>query len=170
MRLFLLIDESIISQAVAKYFKVISENRKARHDYNILETYKAGLILEGSEVKSVRQGKVNLKDSFGRVEKEEIWIYGMHISPYGAAGSQKIDPLRPRKALLSKKELVKLIGKAAEKGLTLVPLKIFFEGNWAKIELGLAKAKKKYEKREKLRRKETEREIERAYKGKIHGR
>jgi len=156
--------------AMAKYFKVIAENRKARFDYNILETYKAGLILEGFEVKSVRQGKVNLKDSFGRVIKEDLWIFGMHISPYRAAGKQKIDPLRPRKVLLRKKELVKLIGKAAEKGLTLVPLKVFFEGNWAKIELGLAKAKKKYEKREKLRRKETEREIKRVFKGKIHER
>jgi SsrA-binding protein len=155
---------------VAKYFKVISENRKARFDYNILETYKAGLILEGFEVKSIRQGKVNLKDSFGRVENEEVWIYGMHISPYKAAGLQKIDPVRPRKALLQKRELVKLIGKVAEKGLTLVPLKIFFEGNWAKIELGLAKAKKKYEKRDRIRRKETEKEIKRAIKGKIHER
>jgi SsrA-binding protein len=155
---------------VAKYFKVISENRKARFDYNILETYKAGLILEGSEVKSIRLGRVNLKDSFGRIEKEEVWIYGMHISPYETADKRKINPVRPRKALLKKKELVKLIGKASEKGLTLVPLKIFFEGNWAKIELGLAKAKKKYEKREKLRRKATQREVERAFKGKIYGR
>ncbi len=155
---------------MAKYFKVVAENRKARFDYTILETYKAGLILEGFEVKSIRLGKVNLKDSFGRVEKEEIWIYGMHISPYEAAGKRKIDPVRPRKVLLSKKELVKLIGKVSEKGLTLVPLKIFFEGNWAKLELGLARAKKKYEKREAIRRKEAKREIEKALKGKAHGR
>ncbi len=153
---------------MAKFFKVIAENRKARFDYNIIETYKAGLILEGFEVKSVRQGKVNLKDSFGKVEKEEILIYGMHISPYKTAGKLPIDPVPPRKILLKKRELVKLIGKVSEKGLTLVPLKIFFDGNWAKIELGLGVAKKKYEKREKLRRKETEREIERAFKGKTH--
>ncbi|MEA3494271.1 MAG: SsrA-binding protein SmpB [Candidatus Margulisiibacteriota bacterium] len=151
---------------MAKYFKVIAENRKARFDYNIIETCKAGLILEGFEVKSVRQGKVNLKDSFGKVEKEEILIYGMHISPYKTAGKQPIDPVRPRKVLLKKRELVKLIGKVSEKGLILVPLKVFFDGNWAKIELGLGVAKKKYEKRDKLRRKETEREIERAFKGK----
>ena len=154
---------------MAKYFKVVAENRKARFDYSILETYKAGLILEGSEVKSIRVGKVNLKESFGRVENGEIWIYGMHISPYEAADKRKIDPIRPRKTLLKKRELVKLIGKVAEKGLTLVPLKIFFEGNWAKLELGLARAKKKYEKRETLRRKEVKREIEKALKGKAHG-
>lgn len=155
---------------MAKYFRAVAENRKARFDYIILETYKAGLVLTGNEVKSIRQGSVNLKDSFGRVEKEEVWIYGMHISPYITADRKKIDPVRPRKALLNKKELLKLIGKVSEKGLTLVPLKVFFEGNWAKVELGLAKAKKKYEKREALRRKEAKREIERAFKGKAYGR
>jgi SsrA-binding protein len=154
---------------MAKYFRVVAENRKARFDYIIIETYKAGLVLTGNEVKSIRQGSVNLKDSFGRVEKEEVWIHGMHISPYETADKRKIEPVRPRKALLNKKELLKLIGKVAEKGLTLVPLKIFFEGNWAKVELGLAKAKKKYEKREALRRKEAKREIERAFKGKAYG-
>ena len=153
-----------------KYYKAVAENRKARFDYTIIETYKAGLVLEGSEVKSVRLGQVNLKDSFGRVEKEELWLYGMHISPYGtAADKSRINPIRPRKVLLHKRELVKLTGKAAEKGLTIVPLKIFFDGNWAKIELGLAKAKRKYEKREKLRRREVEREVERAIKGKNYG-
>ncbi|MFH1347580.1 MAG: SsrA-binding protein SmpB [Candidatus Margulisiibacteriota bacterium] len=158
---------------MAKYFKVIADNRKARFDFNILETYKAGLILEGSEVKSIRSGKVNLKESFGRIERavpagrqEEVWIYGMHISPFKGA---KLDPIRPRKVLLKKKELVKLIGKVSEKGLTLVPLKIYFDGNWAKVELGLAKAKKKYEKRETLRTREVKREIAQAFKGKIHG-
>lgn len=150
---------------MAKYFKLIAENRKARFDYNILETYKAGLVLEGSEVKSIRLGRVNLKDSFGRVEKEEVWVYGLHISPYQNA---KLNPLRPRKALLQKRELVKLTGKVAEKGLTLVPLKVFFDGNWAKIELGLAKAKRKYEKREKIRDREAQREIETVFKGKSH--
>jgi SsrA-binding protein len=153
----------------AKYYKVVAENRKAHFDYNILETYKAGLVLEGAEVKSIRLGRVNLKDSFGRAEKGELWIYGMHISLYGAADKKKLNPVRRRKVLLNKKELVKLTGKAAEKGLTLVPLKIFFEGNWAKVELGLARAKKKYEKREKIRLKAVKREIERAFKGKVHG-
>ncbi|MBU0671549.1 MAG: SsrA-binding protein SmpB [Candidatus Margulisbacteria bacterium] len=153
-----------------KYFKVVADNRKARFDFIILEKYKAGLILEGFEVKSIRLGKVNLKESFGRVENEEVWIYGMHINPYKSADKGKIDPVRPRKVLLKKRELVKLIGKVAEKGLTLVPLKIFFDGNWAKVELGLAKAKKKYEKRETLRTREVKREIEKAFKGKTYGR
>ena len=150
------------------YFKPIAENRKARFDYNILETLKTGLVLNGSEVKSIRLGRVNLKDSFGRVEKGEVWIYGMHISPYQK--EEKLSPSRPRKVLLKKKELVKLIGKVAERGLTLVPLKLFFDGNWAKIELGLAKAKRKYEKREALRHKAVKREIEKALKGKAYGR
>jgi SsrA-binding protein len=154
---------------MAKYFKVVAENRKARFDYNILETYKAGLILEGFEVKSVRTGKVNLKGSFGRVENEEVWVYGLHINPYRSADKSKIDPLRPRKVLLKKRELVKLIGKVSEKGLTLVPLKLFFEGNWAKLELGLAKAKVKYEKRDAIRRRETKKEIEKAFKKKNYG-
>ncbi|MBN2058755.1 MAG: SsrA-binding protein SmpB [Candidatus Saganbacteria bacterium] len=155
---------------MAKYFKVIADNRKAHFDYNILETYKAGLALEGAEVKSIRQGKVNLKDSFGQVLKEEIWVFGMHISPYKAADQNKLDPVRPRKVLLTKRELVKLIGKVSEKGLTLVPLKIFLDGNWVKIDLGLAQAKKKYEKRETLRTREAKREIEKALKGKTYGR
>ncbi len=163
--------------AVAKYFKLIAENRKARFDYTILETYKAGLVLEGSEVKSIRQGKVNLKESFGRVIKlarraggEEVLIFGMHVSPYQTADKRNLDPIRPRKVLLKKRELVKLIGKAAEKGLTLIPLKIFLDGNWVKIDLGLCKAKRKYEKRETIRRRETKKEIEKAFKGEIHER
>ncbi|MEE8637487.1 MAG: SsrA-binding protein SmpB [Candidatus Margulisiibacteriota bacterium] len=153
---------------MAKYYKPIAENRKARFDYNILETFKAGLVLNGSEVKSVRLGRVNLKDSFGRVDKGEVWIYGMHISPYQK--EEGLSPTRPRKILLKKKELVKLTGKVAERGLTLVPLKLYFDGNWAKIELGLAKAKRKYEKREALQRKAVKREIEKALKGKAYGR
>jgi SsrA-binding protein len=155
---------------MAKYFKIVAENRKARFDYSILESYKAGLVLTGNEVKSLRQGKVQLADSFARAERGEIWIYGMHISPYSSADQTKIDPIRRRKVLLEKREMVKLAGKAAEKGLTVVPLKVYFEGNWAKVELGLAKAKKKYEKRDKLRRKTVEREIEKAFRGKNNAR
>ena len=154
---------------VAKFFKVVADNRKARFEYSILETYKAGLILTGNEVKSIRIGRANLQDSFGRVESGELWIYGMHINPYSTADKRKIDPLRRRKMLLTKREILKLIGKVSEKGLTLIPLKLFFEGNWAKIELGLAKAKKKYEKRETLRRRSAEREIETAFKRKSYG-
>jgi SsrA-binding protein len=154
---------------VGKYFKLIADNRKARFDYNILETCKAGLILEGSEVKSIRLGRVNLKDSFARVEGQQILVHGMHISPYQTAEKGKLNPIRPRKVLLNKRELIKLSSKVAEKGLTLIPLKIFFDGNWAKIELGLARSKRKYEKRETIRRKSDQREIERAFKGKAYG-
>lgn len=150
------------------YYKPVAENRKARFDYNILEVYKAGLVLTGNEVKSIRLGRINLKDSFGRAEKGEIWLYGIHISPYSTAG-KKVDPLRPRKVLLQKKEILKLAGKAAEKGLTIIPLKVYFEGNWAKVDLALAKAKRKYEKREALRRQAVQREIETAFKGKAYG-
>ncbi len=156
---------------MTKYFKIVAENRKARFDYSIIEDYKAGLVLTGNEVKSLRLGKANLQDSFARAEKNgEIWIYGMHISPYSSADQTKIDPIRRRKVLLEKHEMVKLASKVAEKGLTLVPLKVYFEGNWAKVDLGLAKAKKKFEKRDKLRRKTAEREIDRAFKGKTNAR
>ncbi|MFA6549591.1 MAG: SsrA-binding protein SmpB [Candidatus Margulisiibacteriota bacterium] len=150
------------------YYKVVAENRKARFNYNILEVYKTGLVLTGNEVKSLRQGKVSLQDSFGRVENGEIWVFGMHINPYSAADQTKINPLRQRKVLLQKKEVVKLVGKVAEKGLTLIPLKVYFDGNWAKLDLALAKSKKKYEKREKLRRREVQREIQRVFKGKTY--
>ncbi|MFA5113440.1 MAG: SsrA-binding protein SmpB [Candidatus Margulisiibacteriota bacterium] len=153
---------------MSKYFKVAAENRKARFDYQIIEVFKAGLILQGNEVKSIRLGNANLKDSFARADKGEIWLHNMHISPYSAADQNKIDPLRKRQLLLNKRELVKLSSKAAEKGLTLVPLKVYFDGNWAKVDLALAKAKKKYEKRDTLRRREAEREIASAFKGKAH--
>jgi SsrA-binding protein len=155
----------VYNYPMEKYFKIVADNRKARFDYSILESYKAGLVLTGNEVKSLRSGKVQLADSFARAENGEIWIYNMHISPYSTADQTKIDPIRRRKVLLEKREMMKLAAKAAEKGLTVVPLKVYFEGNWAKVELGLAKAKKKYEKRDKLRRKTVEREIEKAFRG-----
>ena len=154
---------------MSTYYKVAAENRKARFDYTIIDVYKAGLVLTGNEVKSIRQGNLNLADSFGRVERNEIWLYNVHVSPYSQADQRQIDPLRPRKVLLEKSVLIKLAGKVAEKGLTLVPLKVYFEGNWAKVDLALAKAKKKYEKRDTLRRRTAEREIEDAFKGKGQG-
>jgi SsrA-binding protein len=151
---------------MSKYFKLVAENRKARFDYNIIEVYKAGLVLTGNEVKSLRLGHINLRDSFGRVDRGEVWLYNVHITPWATADQRQIDPLRRRKILLQKREMLKLSGKVAEKGLTLVPLKVYFEGNWAKVDLALAKSKKKYEKREKLRRRTAQREIESAFKGK----
>ncbi|MCX5750733.1 MAG: SsrA-binding protein SmpB [Candidatus Saganbacteria bacterium] len=147
-----------------KYYKVIAENRKARFDYTILETYKAGIVLKGTEVKSVRQGKVNLRDSFGRVEKGEVWFHGIHITPYERGNIHNVDARRPRKALLKQSELKKIIGKAVQKGFVLVPLKMFLDGNYVKIDLGLGKSKKLFEKKEKLKAKDVEREIEGAWK------
>jgi len=146
---------------MARYFKQIADNRRARHDYSIIEVYKVGIVLTGTEVKSVRMGRVNLKDSFARAEKGALLVYGMHISPYGKGSIYNVDPMRPRKILLEKRELIKLIGKVSQKGLTLIPLKLYFDGNWAKIDLGLCKAKKLYEKREVLKEKDIKRETER---------
>jgi SsrA-binding protein len=152
-----------------QYHKVIADNRKARHDYEIIEVYKAGLVLEGAEVKSLRLGHANLKDCYARADKGELWIYALHITPYATANKSLVDPLRKRKCLLNKREMLKLVGKAAEKGLTIIPLKVYFEGNWAKVDLALAKSKKKYEKRESIRDRAVKREIASAFKGKVHG-
>jgi len=146
-----------------RYKKILAENRKAFFDYTILETFQAGISLKGTEVKSIRLGRVNLKDSFARVDKGEIWLYNMHVSPYEQGGRYNLNPIRERKLLLNKGELKKLIGRVQEKGLTLVPLKLYLMDNWVKVDLALAKSKKEYEKREKIKKKETEREVARAF-------
>jgi len=153
---------------MARYYKVVSENRKARHDYNIIEVYKAGIELKGTEVKSVRLGKVNLRDSFGRAEAGELWLYNMHISPYEKGNIYNVNPKRKRKLLLKGSEIKKLIGKVNQRGFVLVPLKIYFDGDYAKVELALAKAKKLYEKREVLRERAAKREIDRTLKDLKH--
>jgi SsrA-binding protein len=150
-----------------RYKKVLSENRKAWFDYTILETYQTGIVLAGTEVKSIRLGKANLNDSFARVEKGEIWLYNMHVSPYKEGGRYNLDPIRQRKLLMNKHEMKKLIGLVQEKGFTLVPLKIYLMGNWVKVDLALAKSKKLFEKRDKIKKKETEREMERAFSARI---
>ncbi|GAV21561.1 SsrA-binding protein SmpB [Carboxydothermus pertinax] len=142
--------------------KVITENRKAFHDYHILEKYEAGISLKGTEVKSIRLGRVNLRDSFARIENGELWLYNMHISPYEQGNRFNHEPKRPRKLLMHKREIMRLFGKTREKGLTLVPLKLYFKGNYAKIELGLAKGKKIYDKREEMAKRDAAREIEKA--------
>lgn len=143
-----------------KYYKVIAENRKARHDFEIIEVYKAGLALKGSEVKSIRLGKVNLRDSFGKVQGGEIWLWNMHITPYGKSGVNQVDPTRSRKLLLKNDELGKIIGKATQKGYTLIPLKIYFDGDWAKVDLALCKAKKLYEKKSAIKERDIIRETD----------
>jgi len=145
-----------------RYKKILSENRKAHFDYTILETYQAGIALKGTEVKSIRMGKVNLKDSFARIDKGEIWLYNMHVSPYEQGGRYNLNPIRERKLLMNRNEMNKLIGRVQEKGLTLVPLKLYLMDNWVKVDLALAKSKKEFEKREKIKKKETAREMERA--------
>jgi SsrA-binding protein len=145
-----------------RYKKVLSENRKAHFDYTILETYQAGISLKGTEVKSIRMGKVNLKDSFARIDKGEIWLYNMHVSPYEQGGRYNLNPIRERKLLMNRNEMNKLIGRVQEKGLTLVPLKLYLMDNWVKVDLALAKSKKQFEKRDKIKKKETAREMERA--------
>ena len=146
--------------------KIVANNKKAYHDYFIEETYEAGLVLEGCEVKSLRQGNANLKDSYGVVKGEELFILNMHISPYSFAQDRDINPRRTRKLMLHKTEIRRLIGKTKEKGFTLVPLKVYFKGSYAKIELGLGKGKKLFDKRKVIAEKDANRELQRQLKEK----
>ena len=137
-------------------------NRKARHDYLIEETYEAGLVLTGSEVKSLRAGRANLKDSHARITRGEAFLVNTHISPYGPAVHTGHEPTRARKLLLHRRELERLIGKVKERGLTLVPLRLYFKGPYAKVELALARGKRQYDKRAAIREKDVKREMARA--------
>jgi SsrA-binding protein len=141
--------------------KIIVENRKAFHDYIILESYEAGVALRGTEVKSIREGAVNLRDSYGKPIKGEIYLLNMHISPYEEGNRFNVDPKRNRKLLLHKAEVNRLIGKVTEKGLTLIPLRLYLKEGLVKVELALARGKRIYDRRESLRRKAIEREVER---------
>nr|WP_027717461.1 SsrA-binding protein SmpB [Desulfovirgula thermocuniculi] len=148
--------------------KVVTVNRRARHDYHILETYEAGIVLTGTEVKSLRAGRANLQDSYARVENGELFLYNMHISPYDQGNRFNHEPKRTRKLLMHKREIMRLLGKSREKGLTLVPLKVYFnERGKAKVELALARGKKAIDKREDIAARDARREIERALRGKI---
>lgn len=141
--------------------KIIANNKKARHDYFVEEVYDAGIVLTGTEIKSIRQGRVNLKESFARVEQGEVWVYGMHISPYEQGNRYNVDPLRARKLLLNKQEIRKLIGYTTLKGLTLVPLNIYINENGkAKMELAVARGKKLYDKRDDMAKRDSERRIQ----------
>jgi len=142
--------------------KVVARNRKARHEYEILETFEAGMVLRGPEVKSLREGKASFQDAFARVEGGEVWLHSLHISPYEQANRFNEDPLRVRKLLLNRHEIRRLIGKVEEKGLTLIPLEIYFKRGNAKVELGLARGKKLHDKRDALKNKQLDREARRA--------
>ncbi len=144
--------------------RVAADNRKARHDYHVLETYEAGVALVGTEVKAIREGRINLRDSFARVENGEVWMFNVHISPYSHRGYASHDELRQRKLLLHRHEIRKLVGRTAEKGLTLVPLELYFKNGRAKILLALAKGKQAHDKRETIRRREVDRETRAAIK------
>ena len=150
--------------AKEKGSRLIANNKKAYHDYFIEETYEAGIALHGTEVKSLRMGKCSIKESFVRIENEEVYIYGMHISPYEKGNIFNRDPLRVKKLLLHKSEIRKMKGKIAEKGYTLVPLKVFFNRSLVKVEIGLAKGKKLYDKRQDIAKKDQRREAERDFK------
>ena len=144
--------------------KIIANNKKAYFDYFIEENYETGISLAGTEVKSLRMGKGSVKEAFVRIENGEVYLYGMHISPYEKGNIFNKDPLRPRKLLMHKYEINKLLGKIKEKGYTLVPLNVYFKGSLVKVEIGLARGKKLYDKRESLAKKDQRREVEKEFK------
>jgi len=142
----------------------IAENRKARHDYHIIETWEAGVALLGTEVKSIREGRINLRDSYARIENGEVWLMNVHISPYSHRGYASHEEMRQRKLLLHRTEIRKLLGKVAEKGLTLVPLDMHYKGGRVKVLLALARGKQEHDKRETIRKREVDRETRAAVK------
>lgn len=144
--------------------KLIANNKKAYHDFFLEERYEAGIELHGTEVKSMRMGKCSIKEAFIRIENGEVIIYGMHVSPYEKGNIFNRDPLRPKKLLMHKSEIRKLIGKIAEKGYTLVPVEVYFKGSLVKVDIALAKGKKQYDKRQDIAKKDAKREVERDFK------
>jgi len=146
--------------------KSLARNKKALHEYHVVETWEAGIVLTGPEVKSIRAGRVSLAESFARVDRGEVWLYDMHVSPYDPASLWNADPVRPRKLLLHAREIRKLIGATKEKGLTLIPLELYTDHGLIKVTLALVRGKKLHDKREDLKRKDAEREIRRAMSGK----
>ncbi len=151
--------------------RTVAVNRKARHDYDILETYEAGIVLTGPEVKSVRQGKVSLAEAYARVNKGELWLYNMHIAPYDPVLQRNYDPRQPRKLLMHRREIDRLMGLTQQRGLTLIPLRVYFnERGYAKVELGLAKGKRKVDRRREIMEREMKREVERALRGRHNSR
>lgn len=143
--------------------KTVATNRRALHDFFILETIEAGIVLKGTEVKSLREGAVNLQDSWAAIKDGELWLHGMHISPFEKGNINNHDPKRDRKLLLHKQQILRLFGKIAEKGLTVIPVRVYFKKNIAKVELAIARGKKSYDKREAIARREIERQLQREY-------
>ncbi|EOH92147.1 SsrA-binding protein [Enterococcus haemoperoxidus ATCC BAA-382] len=147
--------------------KLIAQNRKARHDYTVVDTMEAGIVLQGTEIKSIRNGRINLKDGFARIRNGEAYLLNVHISPYEQGNIFNHDPLRTRKLLLHKKQIAKLIAETKNTGITIIPLKVYIRNGYAKVLIGLAKGKKQYDKREDLKRKEINREINRTLKNNL---
>jgi SsrA-binding protein len=145
--------------------QVVASNRRARHDYEIRDTFEAGIALLGPEVKSLRNGKANLTDGYGVIRRGEIFLANVHIGPYEKAWRENAEPRRERKLLLHRAEISRLEGKVAERGLTLIPLRLYFKGGRAKVELGLCRGKRRYDKRQSIRRREEERDLQRALRG-----
>jgi SsrA-binding protein len=143
--------------------KVVATNRKARHEYAILDSLEAGLVLTGTEVKSLRQGNANIAEGFARITRGEVWLEGMHISPYEQGSYANVDPLRVRKLLLHKKEIRRLVARSQEPGITLIPLRVYFSKSHAKVQLGVCKGKRAYDRREDIARREIERDLKRTY-------
>jgi SsrA-binding protein len=143
--------------------RVVTTNRKARHDYHVLESLEAGIALTGTEIKSVRQAAVTLSEGFAQLRNGEIWLVGVHISPYKEGSYANVDPMRERRLLLHRKEIRKIAAKLADKGTTLVPLKIYFKGNKAKLQLGLCRGKREYDRREDIRTRDAERDLRRIH-------
>ncbi|MCR4668348.1 MAG: SsrA-binding protein SmpB [Clostridia bacterium] len=153
-----------------KEIKLVANNKKARHDYFVEEAYEAGIVLTGTEIKSVRQGKVSIKESYAKVDNGEVMVYGMNISPYEQGNRYNVDPLRPRKLLLHKKEIRKLIGATTRDGMTLIPLRMYInERGRAKMEIGLCRGKKNYDKRESIAKRDAARDMDRAMKNRSRG-
>jgi SsrA-binding protein len=145
--------------------KTVARNRKATHEYHIIDTYEAGIVLVGPEVKSIRAGKVSLTEAFARIDGSEAFLHDMHISPYGPASMWNVDPTRPRKLLLNRREIRKLIGATQQEGFTLVPLELYLKDGYVKVALALGRGKKRFDKREDLKKRDADREIQRAIKG-----
>ncbi len=152
---------------MAENVKVVATNRKAYHDYHVEETHEAGIKLTGTEIKSVRAGSVNLRDSYAQVRNGELWMMNVHIAPYEPASRQNAEPYRDRKLLLHRSEIMRLMGRAQEKGLTIVPLRMYLKKNRAKVEIALVRGKKLYDKRETIAKRDSAREIERAVKERV---
>lgn len=157
------------AKAVDSNERIVADNRKAFHDFHILETFEAGVVLQGTEVKAIREARINLRDSFARVENGEVFLYNVHIQPYSHRGYADHEPTRRRKLLLHRQEIRKLIGKTVEKGMTLVPVRVYFKKGKVKVALGLAKGKQAHDKRETIRRREIDRETRAAVKARGRG-